>query len=39
MLADKGMNRAEDGMIRASYGSERSSINKSSQNKKFHLIL
>ena len=32
MLAGKGLNRAEEGMIRAGYGSERSLIKKENCN-------
>ena len=36
MLAGKGINRAEDGIIRAGYGSKGILIKKSSKNKNFH---
>ena len=36
MLAGKGINRAEDGIIRASYGSKGILIKKSSKNKNFY---
>ena len=35
MLAGKGINRAEDGIIRAGYGSKGILIKKSSKNKTF----